>query len=129
MALLNWTTEYSVEVDSIDRQHQKLFLMLNQLHDAMRVGKGAELAPSILVELLRYTREHFADEERMLIQARYPDFARHKAEHKKLNSEVAQMVQDIENGKAVLSMDLVEFLRTWLQEHILGRDKKYMTYL
>ena len=41
MALLTWTTEYSVAVEAIDKQHQKLFAMLNELHDAMKSGKGA----------------------------------------------------------------------------------------
>jgi hemerythrin len=126
---MNWSTDYSVEVDSIDKQHRKLFEMLNELHDAMKAGKGTQLAPSILKNLVRYTREHFADEERLMIQARYPDFARHQAEHEKLTREVMIMEHSLASGEVVLSMKLVQFLRTWLQEHILGCDKKYMTYL
>jgi hemerythrin len=30
MALLDWSNQYSVEVQSIDRQHQQLFAMLNE---------------------------------------------------------------------------------------------------
>ena len=32
---------------------------------------------------------------------------------------------DFDEGKAVLSMELVRFLRKWLAGHILGLDKKF----
>ena len=129
MALLNWSTEYSVEVESIDKQHQQLFSMLNDLHDAMKAGKGAQLAPRVLKKLVDYTCEHFAWEEALMAKAHYPELARHKAEHDKLTGEVAKLVQDVESGKTVVSMKLLQFLRSWLQDHIAGVDKKYTSYL
>jgi hemerythrin len=129
MALWNWSPEYSVEEDSLDRQHQELFRMLNDLHDAMKEGTGAQAAPGILKNLVQYVLEHFACEEALMAQAGYPDLARHKAEHDKLTDELAQILQDFESGKVALSMKLLQFLRTWLQDHILGCDKKYAPFL
>lgn len=129
MALLEWSNEYSVDVPSIDKQHMKLFVMLNALHDAMKTGTGSQLAPEILKSLVQYTREHFGNEESLMIRAQYPGFASHKAEHDKLTGEVVKMVRDVEEGKAVLSMDLLEFLRKWLQAHIAASDKKYTAHL
>ncbi len=129
MALLNWSTEYSVEVEEIDKQHQKLFAMLNELHEAMKSGKGSQTAPRILKKLVEYACEHFSLEEALMAQAHYPELARHKAEHDKLTGEVAKMLQDIESGKTVLSMKLQQFLRSWLTDHIAGCDKKYTSYL
>ena len=90
MALFSWSDKYSVDVPSIDKQHKKLFDMLNELHDAMSTGNGSQLAPAILKRLVAYTQEHFVAEEAMMKQARYPDLASHKAEHDKLSSEVAK---------------------------------------
>ena len=109
MALICWSTEYSVEVDSIDKQHQKLFAMLNGLHDAMKVGKGSQRVPLILGELVQYTREHFASEENLMLRAGYPDYDRHKAEHDKLTRDVMQMVRDFEQGKIALTMRYAGF--------------------
>jgi hemerythrin len=125
LAILNWSNEYSVEVLSIDKEHKTLFAMLNELHDAMKAGKGSAVVPVILKRLVVYTREHFAHEEKLMSRARYPDIVRHKAEHDQLTGEVVKTVQDFEDGKTVLSIDLLEFLRSWLQEHIVGWDKKY----
>lgn len=129
MALLTWSTDYSVEVETIDKQHQKLFAMLNELHDAMKAGKGSLVAPAILKRVVAYTREHFSDEEGMMIRAHYPDFVSHKALHDKLTGEVVAIVKDFEAGKVVLSMKLLDFLSKWLQSHIVGCDKKYTVYL
>lgn len=129
MALLNWSKEYSVDVQSIDLQHQKLFEMLNELHDAMKEGKGGQIAPAILTRLVTYTREHFAAEEGMMKRTGYPDFVRHKAEHDKLTGEVVSLVQDFAQGKVALSMKLTNFLRDWLQSHILACDKKYSAHM
>jgi len=129
MALLNWSHEYSVEVDSIDKQHRKLFEMLNDLHDAMKLGKGSQTAPLILGKLVQYTREHFANEESLMVRTHYPGHAMHKAEHDKLTAEVVRMVRDFEERNVALTMSLLEFLRKWLQTHIVACDKKYTAHL
>jgi hemerythrin len=129
MAILNWSKEYSVDVQSIDREHQHLFAVLNELHDAMKVGKGTEIAPTVLGRLVAYTREHFANEESLMVRAAYPNFTNHKIEHDNLTSKVAKFMQDFNEGTAVLSMELLEFLRTWLQSHIGRCDKQYSRHL
>jgi hemerythrin len=129
MALLDWKDEFSVEVQSIDNQHKKLFGMLNELFEAMRAGKGSQVAPTIVKNLVAYTREHFANEEKMMLQAGYPQYAAHKVEHDKLTAEVAKMVQELESGKLAVSVQLLDFLKKWLQSHILSTDKKYSAHM
>jgi hemerythrin len=43
MALIDWDASYSVQVDEIDQQHQKLIAMINELNEAMKQRKGKEL--------------------------------------------------------------------------------------
>jgi hemerythrin-like metal-binding protein len=129
MAYVDWKAEYSVNVPSIDMEHQKLFSMLNELHDAMRVGKGMAVAPSILNRLVEYAQKHFANEEKLMMRAGYEDYASHKAEHKKLTDDVVKMMQNFEAKKSVLTLDLLKFLDQWLKQHILSCDKKYSSKL
>jgi len=72
MALFTWSNEYSVKIQSIDRQHQKLIDMVNELHEAMKAGKGSLLAPDIVGRLATYAQEHFAHEEEMMKLAEPP---------------------------------------------------------
>jgi hemerythrin-like metal-binding protein len=129
MPLLTWNEEFSVEVQAIDRQHQKLFQMMNELHDAMKVGNGSKLAPAILTRLVAYAREHFATEEALMKHARYPGLAAHRAEHDQLTQQVAKMVKDFADGNAAITTSLLDFLRNWLRSHILTRDKSYTAHL
>jgi hemerythrin len=124
MSDLNWSNEYSVSVHSVDKQHQKLFELINQLNDAMRSGVGAALVPVILHNLIAYTRNHFAAEEKLMLKAKYPAYACHKAEHDKLTTEVVQWVGGLEVGCAMTPERLM-FLQKWLQNHIQTSDKKY----
>jgi hemerythrin len=129
VALFEWSNTYSVSVATIDQQHQKLFAIMNELHAAMREGKGAQQAPRLLKELVKYTREHCAFEESLMERGGYPDLAAHKALHEKLTAEVVQMAAQIEGGDRSATLRLVQFLSTWLQKHILGNDKKYTPYV
>lgn len=78
MALITWNENYSVKVKQFDDQHKKLIDMINELHDAMKVGKGKDVMEKILAGLIQYTVTHFANEERLMKQHNYPDYEQHK---------------------------------------------------
>ena len=42
--------------------------------------------------------------------------------------EVAAFQADFEAGKAALTMDLMDFLKNWLKEHIMGTDMQYAPF-
>jgi len=63
MSIIQWDESLSVKVKEIDAQHQKLINLLNELFDAMRVGKGNQILGGILHGLLTYTQTHFKNEE------------------------------------------------------------------
>ncbi|MBZ0155386.1 MAG: bacteriohemerythrin [Alphaproteobacteria bacterium] len=129
MAFLTWSDQYKVNVANIDAQHRKLFDMVNEMHDAMRVGKGNEVIGTILANLLGYVKTHFAEEERLMSSNGYPDFSRHKQEHDKLTQKALDLHKQFTEGKPVLSFDVMNFLKSWLSDHILGTDKKYGPFL
>lgn len=129
MAMMEWSSALSVSVKQFDDQHKKLVAMVNQLHDAMKVGKGGEVLGPILNSLISYTASHFADEERLMLQNGYPDLAKHKAEHDKLTSQVLDLQKQYQATNMGLSMAVMAFLRDWLVNHIQGEDKKYGPFL
>ena len=78
MALITWNDVYSVKVKQFDDQHKKLIDLVNQLHDAMKVGKGGQVIGDVLKALIDYTGSHFAAEERLMKLYNYPDYEQHK---------------------------------------------------
>jgi hemerythrin len=73
MELIKWKDVFSVKVSEVDNQHKKLIGLINQLYDAMRVGKGREVLGSVLTELVNYTIYHFSTEERLFREYGYPE--------------------------------------------------------
>ncbi len=129
MSLIEWTPELSVHIPSIDAQHKELVRLINELHDAMRSGRGKDEVGRILRSLASYTQTHFEYEEAAMQRAGYPSAVTHKSMHQQLTTQVRTLSANLSGGKSVLSMDVLEFLRTWLRDHILKADKAYSGHL
>jgi hemerythrin len=125
MPLLNWDAKFSVEIDQFDNQHKRLIDLVNLLHEAMMVGKGDDVLHRVLHQLITYTKTHFAAEEQFMQSHKFDGYLAHKAEHAKLTQKVIDFQQEFRAGKIALSISLMNFLKTWLTEHIMGTDKKY----
>ena len=125
MALITWNDSLSVKVKQFDDQHKKLVDMVNQLFDAMKGGKGSQVLGDILRQLIAYTQTHFAAEERLMKQYAYPDVEAHNKEHNALVMQVLDLQKQFQEGKAVLTQNVMTFLRDWLSGHIQGDDRKY----
>ena len=93
MAFLNWSENYSVGIEKIDRQHKKLVSFLNELYEAMQSGKGKDVLGKVLADLVFYTKTHFATEEQLMAQYSFPDYQNHKDIHAKLASKVLELNQ------------------------------------
>lgn len=128
MSLINWEDRYSVKVPHLDQQHRQLVDLINQLYDAMRVGKGQHEMASILDQLIDYTGKHFSSEEAYMRRQAYPDFLEHQASHQRLTQQVLDFQAKYRRGEIGLSVPVIHFLRDWLVNHILGEDMGYSTY-
>ncbi|MCP5105735.1 MAG: hemerythrin family protein, partial [bacterium] len=128
MALFNWKDEYSVNVKEIDKQHQMLVDSLNELFEAMRSGEAKEIIGGILKGLVDYAGVHFSYEEKLLNRYNYPEYAKHKTEHDAFVEKTVEFQEKYNQGKLMLSMEVMNFLKDWLKNHILGTDKKYSSF-
>lgn len=126
MTLFEWKEEYSIGIVEIDKQHRKLVLLINKLFDAMRVGKGNAILGQIINDLVNYTETHFQDEERYFHKFNYGGIDDHKLKHKAFVDQIASFKSAFDSGKISLSLDVFNFLKSWLIYHILVEDKKYV---
>jgi hemerythrin len=79
----------------------------------------------IFTHLKDYTEKHFSTEEKMLIKFAYKDFEQHKKEHAKFITKLNDLYKDFEKGKVTISIEILNFLKDWLLNHILISDFKY----
>lgn len=130
MALLTWDdSRYSVGVKSIDAQHSVLFGLINDLHEAMLQGKAQSQTGRLLHKLVDYTQNHFTAEEELMAAAKYPNLAEHRTKHHDLIKQVSDFAQRFERGEIGLSLDLMNFLRDWLTNHIQKADHDYAPWM
>ncbi len=125
MALIDWSEAYSVKVKQMDDQHRKLVEMINQLHDAMKVGKGNQVVEDVLKSLIAYTKTHFAAEESLMKMHNYPGYEEQKKAHNSLVLQINDIQKKFHEGNAPLSQNVMTFLKDWLIKHIQGTDKNY----
>ncbi len=129
MAFMEWKNNYSVHVEELDRQHQRLIQIINSLHDAMKIGAPKPALERILSDLVSYTRFHFQTEEQLMRAHRFPEYKEHLREHESLTATVVRFDEDLRAGRVALSVPLMQFLKSWLSSHILQSDVKYSPFM
>ncbi len=129
MALLNWDKSYSVKVDKMDEQHQRLFDMINDFYDKIGSQSQKELIIELIKGMKEYTIFHFADEERLMTQHNYPLIEQHKKEHRDFVEKVTEVETKLKEGKMVISIEITNFLKDWIKNHIHNSDQKYSQYV
>ncbi|MHC1783249.1 MAG: bacteriohemerythrin [Anaerolineaceae bacterium] len=129
MASFKWTEEYSVGIRLFDDHHKALIGYINDLQEAMQVGKGKDALGTILGNLIDYTKKHFKAEEALFTKWNYPGYPAHLKEHEKLTATVLDLQTKYAAGQAALSVSTITFLKDWLIHHILETDKMYGPFL
>jgi hemerythrin len=127
--MFEWNSAYCVGIHSIDAQHQNLFAMARELHGAMAAGQGKAALAKLLDRLARYTAAHFTHEERLMRLGDYPGLESHISEHRALEQKVKDFQADFAAGRVSISVQLLQFLRTWLDHHIRHSDQAYAPYV
>lgn len=123
--MFQWDDKYSVGVQSIDNQHKEIFGILSKLLEAMKMGHGSDVTTQIILELDRYAVIHFQKEEFFFQRFNYQGSAEHIAEHQDFTKKVAILKPDLKSGKMTVSFELLNFLKDWIDHHILVIDKQY----
>lgn len=129
MPIAVWMPKYLTGNAAVDRQHQRLFELVNELHHGIVSGQGREVVGPVLKSLAAYTVDHFATEEGFMRSAQYVNYDRHKAKHDQLTAQVKDLVAQYESGMPNLPGSLSRFLADWLTHHIKEEDLEMITWL
>lgn len=129
MAFINWSDKLSVKVEIIDEQHKVLIGIINDLQEAMQAGRGKAIMNDVLIRLVDYIKMHFSMEEKLMAEYHYPDRIRHESQHFALTSQVGQLYVKVREEKMMVTIETMDFLKNWLNNHILQTDMALGEYL
>ncbi|HJV67395.1 MAG TPA: bacteriohemerythrin [Geomonas sp.] len=125
MAYFEWEERFTVNVKEIDEQHKALVAMLNTLYSAMVANKGREVHKEIIYDMVRYARVHFETEERYMRRTDYAEYQTHQVEHEKFTAKALDLKDRADHEAFILTLEIMNFLKGWLQNHILVTDSRY----
>ena len=129
MSLFVWNSYFNVGIQEIDDQHKILVNYLNELFEAMKTGEGFQKLEKIFNGLIDYTVTHFSLENEYMRKFAYPEMSVHMEEHQLFIEEIEKFQEDFKNKKISLSSDVMNYLKDWLQKHIMQTDKKLGIFL
>lgn len=128
MALAVWDDSYKTNNPMVDSQHRELFGIMSDLHNAIMAGKSKEILTPTLQKLIKYTMEHFREEEALMNAIDYPARERHRLNHYTLTKEVKEIAEKYQRGEYVLTITLSRFLLNWWRVHIQSEDMALIKY-
>ena len=123
------STELSVAVASMDREHSGQLSVLNDLKAAVRSGADDSVVYALLNELVEHTNLHFLSEQLAMRLHAYQAYESHFLEHERLLVQVENLKHGLATGTPTDKHTLIEALRSWLVVHIQTADKTLAEYL
>ena len=129
MSLIQWSEDYSVGIKDMDEEHKKLIEIINTLYDAMKIGKSKDVLEKVFSDLLSYTTVHFTDEELLMENNNYPGLVDQRNQHNQFVAKIEEQYEKFKSGFSLVSVEIMNFLKEWLLNHIKQYDKKYGAYL
>lgn len=123
---LEWNERYNIGVEVIDREHKKLFSILNKLFD---LGHQEEKSHWVCQEAVKYFKEHavqhFADEEEYMALIHYEGLKTHQHIHKNFRERTLPALEKELERTGYSEESVRHFLSVcagWLIGHTLLED-------
>lgn len=123
-----FTDDYLVGIALIDEEHKELFRIVdsaNRLVKSYDASSSYDKIVDILNELKEYTKQHFSDEEEYMEGIGYSGLAAQKRAHEAFVDKLENIdLDEIDEEPQEYLQHLIEFLLSWLINHIMLTDKK-----
>lgn len=127
-AIFSWNDSFLTHIDSIDSQHRRLVMLINELGEMLM--SADDLDPERFIDvrdqLFDYIHIHFADEEQIMSSAcvdpRHAE--RHLAAHRSFIADALKVDNFSDNLTSEEARELVDYLINWLAYHILDMDQE-----
>jgi hemerythrin len=130
---MTWDNSYKTGIEEIDLQHKKLFDLIDlaaQIDQDTDIETLHDEVVRILVKLNLYTIYHFESEESLLALNGYDEMEKHRREHGKFVAYLEKLHPGPEELKSKDTInEIVKFLESWIDNHILKTDFKYKDLL
>jgi len=128
---LTWSDVYATGNEKVDEQHRTIFNITNTFIDAHLRGESKKILGEMLDFLIQYTVEHFAYEQKLMVETDYFDYENHKKYHEDFKAAVNKLKKEFDESGASdeLTRILCDTIIKWIVQHIQHEDFKFVKQL
>lgn len=127
----NFTPDLYTGNSTIDSEHKELIAAINNLLEACSQGKGRQTLSSTANFLYDYTSKHFAHEEKLQLESKYPDYVNHKQYHEGFKKVVRDIITQLDKEGPTIAMvsKVNTSIGNWFINHIKVEDVKVASHI
>ena len=126
--MIRWSDALLVGIPEIDDQHRAFVSLVDRFQDLSRTDPCDKTLRAILIDVMSYADAHFVAEERHMRCAGYPRLIEHAIKHHAAATSIHTLLAQ-ETGSVDQYRFLVNFLKAWLVDHIMGDDKAFGVWM
>ncbi len=136
---ISWRDDWRLGIELLDQQHRVLADCLNRLvrQCACTADAGEQdqeearqRLGELLDELYCKARQHFSNEETMMLEQGYPGYASHLQEHVMLLAELkSTFITRFEQGCCHVDPSVFKALKSWFIVHVIRSDREFANFI
>jgi hemerythrin-like metal-binding protein len=136
---IKWRDAWLFGVDQLDHQHRQMAQLLNRLvrecacSDSKKRSMSEEkkrVLAGLLDELYTLSKQHFRDEEALMMEEEYPAYVQHAREHAMLLGEFKSTFRaKLDEGCCNMNPQTLTALKSWFVVHVACSDRKFAEHL
>lgn len=122
---LQWDESLELGIEEIDNQHRSIFEHFKQLSEATQEGKSKEIVEGLIDFLCEYTHAHFATEDKLMTEYKYPKIDEQRHEHSEFTRDIRELKHriEVEGATREISLEISGKLLRWIIQHVKNHDK------
>jgi len=121
----SWNNSYLLDIPMIDKQHINFFKLFDKLMLMSKENDSYENINEVILELEKYTYNHFNTEEALMRNANVENIDFHVLQHKLFIDKVEEFKLAYTYRNMILVDQMVVFMRKWFLMHISEVDRNY----
>jgi hemerythrin-like metal-binding protein len=125
---MKWDDGMSVGIPEIDEDHKRFIALVDRFNKSVADRMAVPEIQERLQDILDDAAEHFAREERLFDQWRYPDADRHAQIHAQLLKVLRDILSTISYGFDAEWVEAGFKIKDALMQHIQTEDMKYAEF-
>jgi len=128
MSYFSWNQEYELGITKLDSQNKKLIYILDKFYNELSNEEVTTRMKALLKVTIDYTKQHFKEEEKLMLETQYPYYNDQKKEHELEEMKLHDFQYNIACEGCNPSKNVITEMKFWLEKHMLNDDQKFAAY-